>query len=407
MRLLFVSQFIARPDEPGQNRIYDFLQRFATAGHDVRVVTCGLHYIRATIDPELARRKFLESHWGLVSVTTTYASPGFRAGIAARLRSYVTFAWYAFRACLRVRRPDALMVSIQPMFVAPLAWVVSRLRGVPFLLEVRDLWPDTAIALGAVRSKLVIFLARRLEMFVYRSADHIVVIGPEMKRRIVAKGIREAKIEVIPQGFQPADGPAPDRDAARRRHGWGDAFVVMFTGSYGLANNDTTTILDAARSLKDERDVLFVLVGDGDRKEEYVRRCAAERLDNVRFLPMVAKSEVPELLASADVCVMALPAGDFWKIFLQNKIFDYLGSARPIVAAVAGDQEDLLNVSGGGIAVPPGDAAGLGRGILRLKGDPALARQMGERGARYARENLLRTALLERYVRLVEGWVAR
>ncbi|HZN56277.1 MAG TPA: glycosyltransferase family 4 protein [Candidatus Polarisedimenticolaceae bacterium] len=406
MRLLFVSQFIARPDEPGQNRIYDFLQRLADAGHDVRVVTCGLHYIRATIDPELARRKFLHGRWGRVEVTTTYASPGFRAGIVARLRSYLSFAWYAFRACLRVERPDALMVSVQPMFVAPLAWIVSRLRRARFLLEVRDLWPDTAIALGAVRSRLVVFLARRLEMFVYRSADRIVVIGPEMKRRIVAKGIPESKIEVIPQGFQPVD-VLPDRLAARRRYGFGDAFVVMFTGSYGLANNDTNTILDAALALREEPGLLFVLVGDGDRKEEYVARARAQGLDGVRFLPMVPKSEVPSLLAAADACIMALPPGDFWKIFLQNKFFDYLGSGRPIVAAVAGDQADLLGLSRAGFTVPPGDVPGLSQAILRLKRDPALAREMGERGARYARTHLLRSALLDRYVRLVEDWVAR
>jgi glycosyltransferase involved in cell wall biosynthesis len=407
MRLLFVSQFIAKPDEPGQNRIFDFLQRVSRAGHDVRVVTCGVHYIRATIDPELATRKFAETRWGDVRVTKTYASPGFRAGIAARLRSYLTFAWYAFRACLRSDRPDAVMVSIQPMFVAPLAWLVARVRGVPFLLEVRDLWPDTAIALGAVRSRIAVFLARRLEMFVYRSADHIVVIGPEMKRRIVAKGIPAERIEVIPQGYQPVATPPPSRDEARRRAGFGSEFVVMFTGSYGLANNDTSTVLDAAARLRAEPGLLFVLVGDGDRKAEYVERCRREGLDNVRFLPMVPKNEVPGLLAAADACIMSLPPGDFWKIFLQNKIFDYLGSARPVVAAVAGDQEDLLRESGGGLVVPPGDVEGLSECIRRLRADPELARRLGSSGAAYVRNHLLRDTLLDRYVGLVEGWVNR
>lgn len=407
MRLLFVSQFIAKPDEPGQNRIFDFLQRIARAGHDVRVVTCGVHYIRATIDPDLAKRKFIEGGWGDVRVTTTYAAPGFRAGVLARLRSYVSFAWYAFRACLRSERPDAVMVSIQPMFVAPLAWLVAKLRGVPFLLEVRDLWPDTAVALGAVRSKVIVFLARRLEMFVYRSADHIVVIGPEMKRRIVAKGISADKIEVIPQGYQPTPGPAPSRDEARRLHGFGDDFVVMFTGSYGLANNDTATILDAAALLRDEPGLVFVLVGEGDRKAEYVERCRREGLSNVRFLPMVPKNEVPALLAAADACIMGLPPGEFWKIFLQNKVFDYLGSGKPIVAAVAGDQEDLLKQSGGGLVVEPGDARGLSACVLKLKNDPDLAARMGRAGASYVRTHLLRETLLDRYAGLIEGWVGR
>jgi glycosyltransferase involved in cell wall biosynthesis len=298
------------------------------------------------------------------------------------------------------------MVSIQPLFVAPLAWLVARVRRVPFLLEVRDLWPDTAVALGAVRSRALILLARGLEGFVYRSADRIVVIGPEMKRRIVAKGIPAGKIEVVPQGYQPSETPPPPRAQARQRLGVDDEFVVMFTGSYGLANNDTGLILDAAARLRDEPGIVFVLVGDGDRREEYVERCRLESLGLVRFLPMVPKSEVPGLLAAADACIMALPPGDFWRIFLQNKVFDYLGSGRPIVAAVAGDQEDLIRESGGGIVVSPGDVEAFCEAVLRLKRDPELRRQLGERGRAHVRDHLMRDGLLERYACMIEGWVA-
>jgi glycosyltransferase involved in cell wall biosynthesis len=297
------------------------------------------------------------------------------------------------------------MVSIQPMFVAPLAWFVARLRGAQFLLEVRDLWPDTAIALGAVRSRVAIFLGRRLEQFVYRKAARIVVIGPEMKRRIVAKGIPENRIEVIPQGYQPPPVASPPREDARHRYGFSSEFIVMFAGTYGLANNDTALILDAAGRMRGEPDLAFVLVGDGDRRQDYVDRCQREGLSNVRFLPLVPKSDVPGLLAAADVCIMTLPRGDFWKIFLQNKVFDYLGSGRPVVAAVAGDQADLLRTSGGGIVVPPGDLDGLCEGILRLKGDSDLRQRMGQAGQAYVRTHLLRDDLLKKYVQLMESWV--
>jgi glycosyltransferase involved in cell wall biosynthesis len=292
------------------------------------------------------------------------------------------------------------------MFVAPLAWLIAKLRGAPFLLEVRDLWPDTAIALGVIRSRPLIFVARCLESFVYRTADHIVVIGPEMKRRIVAKGIPPEKIEVIPQGYQPGTASAGSREETRRTLGIGDDFVVMFTGSYGLANNDTGLILDAIAALRDEPGLTFVFVGDGDRKAEYVERCRREGLLNVRFLPMVPKNEVPALLAAGDACVMALPPGEFWKIFLQNKVFDYLGSGRPVVAAVAGDQEELLHESGGGLVVEPGDARGLADCMLKLKRDPELAARMGHAGACYVRAHLLRETLLDRYAELIERWVA-
>jgi glycosyltransferase involved in cell wall biosynthesis len=405
VKLLFISQFIARPDQPGQNRIFDFLQRLAGGGHEPHVVTCGVHYLEGTVSEELARKRIVDSSWGPVRVTTTYASPGFRSGIGARLRSYLTFAWYAFRAALRVKPVDAIMVSIQPMFVVPLAWLVAVIRRVPFILEVRDLWPDTAIAVGLIRSRILIRLGRALEMFAYRRASHIIVIGPEMKRRIVAKGIPEAKIDVIPQGFQPSTGAVRERDEVRAEMEIGTEFVVMYAGAFGAANNDLPLILDAAARLRDQPGLLFVLVGDGDKKPEYLRRCESERLDSVRFLPMVARREVPSLLRAADACIMTLPPGEFWKIFLQNKIFDYMGWSRPVIAAVEGDQADLLRESDGGIVVSPGDLDGLCRGIMRLKEDPDLARRLGENGRSYVRKHLMREALLDRYISLLERLV--
>jgi glycosyltransferase involved in cell wall biosynthesis len=406
VKLLFISQFIARPDQPGQNRIFDFLQRLAKEGHRPYVVTCGVHYLAATIDDELARRKFIRTRWGDVDVTMTYATPGFRSGTIARLRSYLSFVWYAMRATLREKDVDAIMVSIQPMFVAPLAWLVARMRRVPFILEVRDIWPDVAVESGMLKSRVMIWLGRRLERFVYRCADHIVVIGPEMKRLVVAKGIDAARVDVIPQGFQPSPFPPLPPVRLRVADGSAPSFTVMYTGSFGVANNDLPMVLDAAARLREHRDIRFVMVGDGNRKDEYIQRCRREGLTNVHFEPMVPKNEVASLLAAADACVMTLPPGDFWKICLQNKIFDYLGNGKPVVAAVAGDQEELIRASGGGLVVPPGDLDGLCRSILALRSDAELRRRLGESGRDYIARHLMRDDLLAAYVRLLERVVS-
>ncbi|HEX6850861.1 MAG TPA: glycosyltransferase family 4 protein [Candidatus Polarisedimenticolaceae bacterium] len=407
MKILFISQFIARPDQPGQNRIFDFLQRLVKEGHRAHVVTCGVHYLTATLDAELARAKFIETRWGDVDVTLTYATPGFRSGTVARLRSYLSFVWYAMRATLRERDVDAIMVSIQPMFVAPLAWFVAKLRRVPFILEVRDIWPDVAVEMGMLTNPLMIGLGRRLERFVYRSAHHIIVIGPEMKRLLVARGVPESRIDVVPQGFQPPPSPPSPAGDIRERLGLQGKFAVMYTGSFGVANNDLPMVLDAASRLRDHGDIRFVLVGDGNRKQEYVERCRREGLTNVQFEPMVSKNEVHSMLSAADACVMTLPPGDFFRICLQNKIFDYLGNGKPVVAAVAGDQEDLLRTSGGGLVVPPGDLDGLCRSVLQLRDDPELRRRIGESGRSYVGRHLMRDDLLEQYVRLLERTVNR
>lgn len=405
MKLLFISQFIARPDQPGQNRIFDFLQHLTRRGHEAHVVTCGLHYLEATIDDELARRKIMDTRWGDVQVSTTYAAPRFRSGMISRLRSYLTFAWYAMKASTRVGNVDAIMVSIQPFFVAPLAWMSAKMRGVPFILEVRDIWPDVAVEMGMLKNPLVIWAGRRLEMLVYRSANHIIAIGPEMKRVIAAKGIPASTITVIPQGFQPSPVPACSPAAARAKLGLDAQFVVMFTGSFGVANNDLPLVLEAAHRLQHHSDVRFVLVGEGNRKSEYLDLCRRRDLRNVQFAGMVPKNEVPSLLSAADVCVLTLPRGDFWRICLQNKIFDYMGNGKPVVAAVAGDQEDLLRESQGGIVVPPGDLDGFCAAILSLRDDAELRVRLGDNGRRYIARNLMRDDLLNGYVRLLEGIV--
>jgi glycosyltransferase involved in cell wall biosynthesis len=403
VKLLFVSQYIYRPEQPGANRIYDFLQRLATRGHQPHVVVGGVHYLEDHVDPELARKKFVYTRWGTVPVTVAYAAARFRRGVISRLRSYFSFGYYAGRALMRVGRVDAVMVSIQPPFVAPLAWLVARLRGARFIVEVRDLWPDAAIEVGLIRSRTLIWLGHRLEMFIYRRARNIVTIGPEMKRVIESKGIDGAKIEVMPQGYQPPPRPVRSREQARRElrldH---DAFVLMFTGSFGLANNDVRSIVAAAARLRDEPRFTLVMVGEGNLKQECVDRCRREGLDHVRFLPMVPKSDVADLLAAADAAIMTLPRGDFWKICLQNKLFDYMGNGVPVVAALAGDQEDILRRAEGGIVVPPQEIDQLVEAILRLKRNPELARRLGRNARDYVRQHLMRDRILDDYVDLIE-----
>jgi glycosyltransferase involved in cell wall biosynthesis len=403
LKLLFISQYVYKPEQAAANRIYDFLQLLVRRGHEPRVIAGGVHYLEDRIDPELARHKFLETRWGEVPVTLTYAAPDFRRSVRARLSSYFSFAWYAWRASRRVGPVDAVMVSIQPIFVGPLGWFLARRRGVPFLLEVRDLWPDAAVEVGLIRSRLLIRLGRWLEIFLYRKADRIVVIGPEMKRVIARKGIEAEKIHVAPQGYQPPARPPVERAVARQRLGIGGEFVLMFAGSFGLANNDLPLLVDAAIRLRDEPELSLIFIGEGNQKAACIERCRQHGVRNVRFLDMVPKAEVHDLLAAADAAVMALPPGDFWKICLQNKIFDYLGNGLPVIAAVAGDQEQLIRESEGGIAVPPGDVEAFVAAVRRLQRDPALRERLARNAREYVQGHLTRAAILSDYVDFLES----
>jgi glycosyltransferase involved in cell wall biosynthesis len=368
------------------------------------VIAGGVHYLEDRLDPRIARHKLIETDWDGIPVTLTYAKPNFRRSVLARLQSYLTFARYAFRASRRVPDLDGVMVSIQPMFVAPLAWLVARWRRVPFLLEVRDLWPDVAAEVGLIRSRFLLRLGYSLERFVYRRAAHIFVIGPGMKDAIVAKGIPPERIDVMPQGYQAPNGGAKSRLAMRGALDIDPGtFVVMFTGSFGLANNDVGVIVEAAARLRDEPGLQIVMVGEGNRKRDCEERVRRDGLDHVRFLPMVPKREIPSLLAAADAAIMALPKGDVWRICFQNKIFDYMGAGLPVIAAVAGDQEDLLRNATGGIVVPPEDVEGIARAILTLKNDPDLRHRLGANARSYVERHLKREQILNSYIDKLES----
>jgi glycosyltransferase involved in cell wall biosynthesis len=281
------------------------------------------------------------------------------------------------------------------------AALVARARRARFILEVRDLWPDSAVAMGLVTSPRVIGVARRMERFCYRSAARIVALTEGIAEGVAAEGANPAKITLVTNGIDldvPANGhapvPAPD-----------DAFVAMYMGAHGTYSS-LGTVLDAAERLRARPDVHFVLVGGGDQKPRLVEDARRRRLDNVSFVDPVPKREVPSWLARADVCLLPYQDRDLFAGALPNKTFDYMGAGRPILAAVRpGEVSRLLETAGCGVTVPPESGAAMAEAIVRLAADPATAGHMGQAGAAYVRAHYDRAALAGRFVKVVESVV--
>ena len=399
-----MSQYFVNADQPGGVRHWQHTRALARAGHDVTVVTSYVQHKERTIPERYRGRRMVHEVEDGIDVWRTYSTPGYGRDLRSRLSSYGTFAWWSALAGLRVPRPDVVVASSPSLPAAAAAAALAAARRARFVLEVRDLFPDSAIAMGLLNDRRIIAVSRRLERFCYARADRIVALTEGIRDGIVAQGVPPGKVELITNGvdLDIGTGAAPTHAAPVPD----DAFVAMYVGAHGTYSS-LETVLDAADRLRDDRDTRLVLVGGGDRKPALLEEARSRGLANVAFVDSVPKREVPSWLARADACLLPYQDNPLFAGALPNKAFDYLGAARPIIAAApAGELTRMVERAGCGVSVPPEDGPALAGAIRALAADPDGARRMGERGREYALAHYDRARLAERFVAVVES-VAR
>lgn len=296
---------------------------------------------------------------------------------------------------LQVRDVDLVMGTTPPIFQAVSAWFVAWIRRVPFLLEVRDLWPEFGVSMGVLKNPIVIALARWLERFLYARATHILVNSPAYREYMISKGVPENKVTYIAYGTDVGMfHPGVDGSSIRAELGLQDKFVVLYAGALGQAN-DIDTILRAAERLKpydktcpDGERIHFVLFGDGKERARLEAEAQRLNLTNVLFAGVRPKKEMPRVVASADVCLAILQDIPMFRTTYPNKVFDYMAAGRATVLVIDGVSRGLIEASDGGVFVQPGDDAMLAEKILELSKDPKRVRQMGGNARGYLVKHL-------------------
>ena len=400
MRVLYVSQYFVRGDQPGGVRHWHHTRALAERGHEVHVVTSFVqHKERHVPDGYRGRRIVRTTEDGLV-VWRTYATPGYGRDLRSRLANYLSFAFWALVTGLRAPRPAVVVASSPSLPAAAGAAVVAFVKRAPLVLEVRDLWPDSAVAMGLIRRGSALDrVAKVFEWFCYRRAARVIALTEGIRDGVVAKGVPPARVTLITNGVDlvdhapaPADVPVPD-----------DAFVAMYVGAHGTYSS-LGTVLDAADRLRDDSSVRFVLVGGGDQKATLQADAERRGLANVAFVDPVPKRDVPAWLARADVCLLPYQDRPLFAGALPNKTFDYMGAGKPVIAAVPpGELSQLVERSGCGFAIPPEDPDAMAATIRSLAADRALAARLGAAGAGFVCTHYDRRVLAERFVDVVEG----
>jgi glycosyltransferase involved in cell wall biosynthesis len=397
VRILFFSHYFPPEVNAPANRTHEHCREWVKAGHEVHVVTCIPSHPHGTPFPGYRRRWHqLDRVDGIhVHRVWTYLAPN--KGVFRRTLNYLSFIPSAAWRAGRLGRFDVAISTSPQFFCAVGAWLYTRIRRVPWVFELRDLWPESIPAVGAMRKSLALRLLERLEMRMYRDATRIVAVTEAFIETLAGRGIARSKMSFIPNGIDPAFWQSTARQTVRASMSAGeDAVLACYVGTIGMAHG-LGTVLDAAAILRDSQ-VQFLIVGDGAELSRLREAAAARQLANVRFLGLVPREQVPGILAASDMALVTLKPAAVFKTVLPSKMFEAMAARRSIVLGVDGEARRVLENAGGGVAFPPGDAQALADAIGRLAADPAARTRMGDAGGAFVEREFSRRVWAERYV---------
>lgn len=400
MHILLIHQAFATLEEAGGTRHYEMARHLAAQGHQVTVITSPVSYLTGTAAQQQIKWCQKENPEPGIILLRAYTFPALHRSFFYRVMVFFSFMFSSFWIGLSVRRVNLVWGTSPPIFQGVTAWLLARLKGAPFLFEVRDLWPYFAIAVGVLRNRLLIRLSEWLERFLYRRADRLLVNSPGFLEHVRQRGAR--RIELIPNGADPAMfDPSADGADFRRLHQLEGKFIALYAGAHGLSN-DLGVVLAAADLLRSRPDIVFVLVGDGKEKTNLMAEAEARNLTNLVFIPPVNKENMPAVLAAADAGIAILKPLDAYKTTYPNKVFDYMAAGRAVLCVIDGVIRQVVEEADCGVFVPPGNGAALADAVRRLADNPDRARRMGQNGRACIEQRFARTQLAEQFRRLVE-----
>lgn len=401
MKILLINQVFVSPEEPGHTRHFEMGKYLKDRGHELVIVASDLNY--QTGQRTVARRGlYAEQSFDGVRVLRSYIYPAIHRSYFWRVIAFFSFMFSSIWTALRVRDVDLIIGTTPPIFQAVSAWLVAVARRKPFLLEVRDLWPEFGIGMGVLKNPVIIGLSRWLEAFLYKRATHILVNSPAYRDYMLAKGVSGGKVTCIPYGTDvEMFNPSVDGSFIRRELNLEDKFVVLYAGALGQAN-DMDTLLRAAQRLKPYDKIHFVVFGDGKERARLEAEAKNKNLSNVLFAGARPKKDMPRIVASADLCLAILQNIPAFRTTYPNKVFDYMAAGRASLIVIDGITRELIESARGGVYVQPADDAMLAQKILELSQNPALVKEMGANAREYLVENLDRRDKLNETLILLE-----
>ena len=404
MHILLIHQAFVSKREAGGTRHFELARHLINNGHQVTVLTSQVNFLTGNQNTVVTKQNFvIKEVIDDIEIWRISTFGALHRNFITRILTFLSFMVAAIIVSPRIKQVDLVMGTSPPLFQGISALTIARLKRIPFLFEIRDLWPDFAVDMGVLRNRFLIAASRWLEKFLYHQADRMMVNSPAYVDHIRSKGVPASDISFIPNGVDvQMFNPQADGATVREKLGLTDQFIVLYAGAHGQAN-DLTTFLEAAQQVKNEghSNIVFLLVGDGKEKANLISYSQGLGLNNVRFIDAQPKTEIANFLAAADVCVATLQDIPMFSMVYPNKVFDYMAAGRPVVLAIDGVIREVVEKGQGGIFIPPGNAEALAEGILTLASDPEQCAQMRVNGRKYVEAHFDRIQQAQEFEHMV------
>ncbi|HSP16218.1 MAG TPA: glycosyltransferase family 4 protein [Thermoanaerobaculia bacterium] len=402
MRVTILSQYFDPEPIP---KAGDIARALRDHGHEVTVITGFPNYPSGRLYDSFKLRLLQRYEQDGIPIIRTFELPYHGKSVIGRIVNYCSFALSAPLGALIGARSDVMYVWHPPLTVGLAAWLISVIRGMPFVYDVQDVWPESAVLSGLMKEGFLVRGMSMIERFVYRRAAHILVVTEGARQNLMAKGVPADKVTVMPNWVDESlfDTSAEERrEAVRSRLGWQGRFVVLFAGNLGLVQGLDSVVL-AATHLPSSSKVLIALVGDGSDRERLVGLAREQHVeDRVQFVDRQPMSRMPEFMAASDALLVHLRRSELSRFIIPSKTLAYLAAGRPIIMAMEGAAADLVSEAGAGIVIPPDDPVHLARTIESLAAMRQNAvEQFGKNGRSYLQANLAKERVIARYEELL------
>jgi glycosyltransferase involved in cell wall biosynthesis len=392
MKILYIHQYFVTPKEPGGTRSYWISQELIKNGHEVTMLTTTK-----------GKGKPKEVTIDGIKVIYLHIPYNNHMSLFKRLVAFIKFMFLSALYVLKMEKPDLMIGTSTPLTVGFPVLVGKKLRKIPYIFEVRDLWPEVPVQMGGVKNKFIIKLLYRFEKSIYKNSLHVVALSPGMRNGVKDAGTPEDKISTIPNmskidKFWPRE---KNKELIAKLGLRPDSFKVIYFGTMGLANG-MEYILDAAKYLKDEKDIEFLFVGDGSTKPLLEERREQEGLDFIHFYGKMPMEQLSETVNLSDVSLVTFADLPILATNSPNKLFDTLSAGKPLIVNSPGWTKTMVEEEHCGVYVDPNNPREMAEAILSYKNNPEERRKFGANARLLAENKFDKSILCNQFVQTVE-----
>lgn len=403
MHIILFHQYFLGKNDPGGSRWNEF-SKYISNDHKIIVLAGNIHY---TTSKKILPKTFLNKEIINPNITLyrcwTYA--GYNSNFYGRFLGYLSYTLSSFFTGFFLKKYSVIVITSPPLFVGLSALLLSWIKRVPLIFEVRDLWPESAISTGITKNQLFIYIMYKIEYILYKSSKKIVVLTPAFKNNISKRYPKfKNKIEIITNGADLELMQSTRKDNwVREKYNWSDKVVFSYFGAHGIAN-DLFQVIEVAKFFRDRSDIHFALIGDGMQKQWLKQKVSEYDLNNVQFIDSVSKNKVADFINASDICMAILKKTETFKTVYPNKLFDYMACKKPILITIDGVSRNLIKSSNCGFFVEPGNIKKFKETIDKIMNyDRTLFETLGQNGYNFVVKHFNRQNLSKKYMKLLSS----